>query len=290
MAYTVEWLREVGPRYLLALILEKLETMDEPFVTYGEVAKMLARELDIPNVFSTHPGGVAGSMMDRILEVDENAPPINALVTRASGIPGEGFAGYYDDLWRKSGGRRWLELPPKRMIEVVKEVREAVRDYDGWDDLFEEAFGDRPGPLDSKVFTEEDGKPPEAAFPRGRGESEQHRRLKEWACANPRALGLGAGFQGFAEQIILSGDRIDVLFRRGAEFVVVEVKSALSSDDDLQRGIYQCVKYRAVLEATAMPVDTKVLAILLSEENLPPRLVQRARILGVVLKVHKING
>jgi len=46
---------------------------------------------------------------------------------------------------------------------------------------------------------------------------------------------------------LLSGDRIDVLFTRGEEFAVVEVKSCLSSHDDHRRGIYQYVKYREVI-------------------------------------------
>lgn len=38
--------------------------------------------------------------------------------------------------------------------------------------------------------------PPEALFLRGKGESEQHRRLKEWARDNSIAIGLPRGFDG----------------------------------------------------------------------------------------------
>jgi hypothetical protein len=94
MAYERERLNREGAPYLLSLILEKLATMDEPFVTYGEAAEILERELQTSKIFSLHIGGVAGRMMDEIISVADDAPPINALVTRASGIPGKGFAGY----------------------------------------------------------------------------------------------------------------------------------------------------------------------------------------------------
>jgi len=289
MSYERKWLNQEGAAYLLSLILEKLGTMDEPFVTYGETAEMLERELETTKIFSLHIGGVAGEMMNQISSVAEDAPPINALVTSTSGIPGDGFAWYYDNLWREKRGKKWEALNNDQKSEVVRDVREAVKDYDGWEQVFQEAFGARPGPLERKKFTEEDGKPPETTFPRGKGESEQHRALKEWACDNPREIGLPQGFIGTVESDLLSGDRVDVLFTRGEEFAVVEVKSCLSSDDDLRRGIYQCVKYREVIRATRLPVDVDVRTILLSERKLPSEHAARAKLLGVKSRVHKIN-
>lgn len=127
-------------------------------------------------------------------------------------------------------------------------------------------------------------------FPRGKGESEQHRRLKKWARSNPSAIGLPRGFDGEVESDLLSGDRIDVLFIRGEEFAVVEVKSCLSSDDDLRRVIYQCEKYREVIRATRLPVEEDVRAILLSERKLPAELAARAKLLGVKSRVRKLNS
>lgn len=290
MAYEREWLNREGAPYLLSLILEKLETMDEPFVTYGESAEMLERELETSKIFSLHIGGVAGKMMNIIMSVAKDAPPINALVTSTSGIPGNGFAWYHDNLWRAKRGNKWEGLSKDQKLEIVKGVREAVKDYKGWDRVFQQAFGGRPERLERKSFTEQDGKPPETVFPRGKGESEQHRRFKEWARDNPSAIGLPRGFEGEMESDLLSGDRIDVLFTRGEEFAVIEVKSCLSSDDDLRRGIYQCVKYREVIRATRLPVEVNVRTILLSERELPAELAARAKLLGVKSRVHKVNS
>lgn len=289
MAYQRQWLNKKGAPYLLALILMKLEAIDEPFVTYGETAEMLERELKTSKIFSLHIGGVAGKMMDEIMSIAKGAPPINALVTNSSGIPGTGFGWYHDKLWREKRGRKWEGLDRDQKIEVVRDIREAVRNYKDWDRVFQKAFGERPRRLEQKTFTEQDGKPPETVFPRGKGESEQHKRLKEWARNNPSAIGLPPGFIGEVENDLLSGDRVDVLFTKGEEFAVVEVKSCLSSDDDLRRGIYQCVKYREVVRATRLPVELDARAILLSERELPAELAARAKLLRVISRVHKLN-
>lgn len=289
MAYQRQWLNEKGAPYLLALILVKLETMDEPFVTYGETAEMLERELKTSKIFSLHIGGVAGKMMTEISSIAEGAPPINALVTSSSGIPGNGFSWYYDNLWRKKRAKKWEGLDRGQKLEAVRDIREAVKNFKDWDWVFQEAFDERPRRLEQKIFTEQDGKPPETVFPRGNGESEQHKRLKEWARNNPSAIGLSRGFVGEVENDLLSGDRVDVLFTKGEEFTVVEVKSCLSSDDDLRRGIYQCVKYREVVRATRLPVEVDVRAILISERELPAELAARAKLLSVKSRVHKVN-
>lgn len=289
MAYQRQWLDERGAPFLLALILAKLETMDEPFVTYGETAAMLERELKTSKIFSLHTGGVAGKMMDEILSVAKGAPLINALLTSSSGIPGTGFGWYYDNHWRKKRAKKWGVLDRDQKLRIVREIREAVKKYKDWDSVFREAFGKRPTRLEQKTFTEQDGKPPVTVSPRGKGESDQHKRLKEWACNNPSKIGLPRGFVGEVENDLLSGDRVDVLFTKGEEFAVVEVKSCLSSDDDLRRGIYQCVKYREVVRATRLPVEVDVRAILVSERELPAELATRAKHLAIKSRVHKVN-
>ena len=287
--YHVDSLARRGARHALGLLLQHVRA-DEPFATYGSIARLLEAKLRIPRVFPTHVGAVAGEMMNRILEIDEDAPLINALVTRPSGIPGKGFGGYYDDRYRPSGGRGWMALSRKRKLDVVEEVRAQVRRYPDWDKIYRELFGKAPPPpVPKKRFTEKDGKRPETSRPPGAGESPEHKKLKTWAADNPAALGLGSAMNPKPEWPLLSGDRIDVLFSDGTSFVAVEVKSIRSSPDDLRRGIYQCVKYRAVLEAQEHPVTTPVRAILVSEERLPKDLQARARLLGVALRVQAVN-
>lgn len=288
--YTVPKLAKRGARYAYQLLLQHVRDGDEPFVTYGAIARLLEEKLHIPRVFPTHIGWVAGEMMDRIESIDPDAPLINALVTRPTGIPGRGFGGYYDRILKPAGERGWKHLSDRRKLDVVAEIRGDVRAYPDWDKVYRAIYGgDPPRKPRPKKFTEKDGKPPETARAPGAGESDEHRRLKEWAVQNPQALGLAHAMKGTLEKGLLSGDRIDVLFTDGTSFVAVEVKSIRSGADDWQRGLYQCVKYRSVIAAQELPVAANVRALLLTEEELPEELKARARTLGVTLKVHALN-
>lgn len=83
----------------------------------------------------------------------------------------------------------------------------------------------------------------------GGGESDAHRDLKRHILSHPEIFAVGPDADGIDEYPLLSGDRIDVMFRTPAAYVGIEVKSARSDDADLERGIYQVIKYRAVLSA-----------------------------------------
>jgi len=76
-----------------------------------------------------------------------------------------------------------------------------------------------------------------------------------------------------------------VYFQHGHDRIAVEVKSSLSSEDDIVRGIFQCVKYRAVLEAqqAADGIAQSARAILLLEAKLPSRFQALKNILGIEL-------
>lgn len=288
--YTVPKLAKRGARYAFQLLLQHVRDGDEPFVTYGAIARLLEQKLRIPKVFPTHIGWVAGEMMDRIEAIASGAPLINALVTRPTGIPGLGFGGYYDRILKPAGERGWKNMSDGRKLDVVATIRGDVRAYQGWDKIYRAIYGgDPPRRPRPKKFTEKDGKPPETARRPGASESDEHRRLKEWAVRNPQALGLPSAMKGIPEKGLLSGDRIDVLFTDGTGFVAVEVKSIRSGEDDWQRGLYQCVKYRSVIAAQELPVVANVRALLLTEEDLPEELKARARTLGVALKVHALN-
>jgi hypothetical protein len=51
------------------------------------------------------------------------------------------------------------------------------------------------------------------------------------------------------EKVFGSGDRADVAFTMADKIIVVEVKSKISDDPDLCRGIFQCIKYWALIRA-----------------------------------------
>ena len=52
------------------------------------------------------------------------------------------------------------------------------------------------------------------------------------------------------EHILLSGDRLDVYFElKDGSKVAVEIKPSTSPDADILRGLFQCVKYKSILDA-----------------------------------------
>ena len=110
----------------------------------------------------------------------------------------------------------------------------------------------------------------------GGGESPAHEALKLHVLANPQIVGAPLDSLGKEESDLLSGDVIDVLFRSKNQWVGVEVKSRTSDKnfDDYRRGVFQAIKYLAVLEAQAKyeypheVIDVKVYLVL--ESSMPP--------------------
>jgi len=84
----------------------------------------------------------------------------------------------------------------------------------------------------------------------GGGEGDEHRWLKERVANNPSLIGLPSNLSpGRMEAPLPSGDKIDVLFNSKGRLVAVEVKSKISNEVDIARGLFQCVNYRSVMEA-----------------------------------------
>lgn len=131
---------------------------------------------------------------------------------------------------------------------------------------------------------------PDATRRGGPAESEEHKRLKAWVAKNPHGIGVRKSFGcGITESRLLSGDEIDVLFSDGNSFRTVEVKSKRSNNEDLKRGIYQCVKYREIKKAEHAPYDVDVQSILVTERDLTPELKERAKLLKVKWTCVSVN-
>lgn len=282
VSYTVEQLRDDGPQYAMALLLKALES-GEPFVTYGSIKRELENQWGVDTIFPTQIGHVAGSLMNQILEIDESAPLINVLITRGNGIPGVGVSGYLYDRYGKRKYKKFNELPKDKQISIIERERKLVFNYSHWREISENLFGNNvqltniPAQFDDHQY----------GFG---GESDEHKNLKNYIANNPKSIGLGARFGiGEKEMSLLSGDIVDVSFTSGADFKMVEVKSTKSSDDDLQRGIYQCVKYREVKKAEHAPYLVNVESILVTERDLPEELKHRAKTLGIRHKIVAVN-
>lgn len=283
--YTLAQLEEKGPQYAMALLLRCLKE-GEPFVTYGAICEELEYQLGIDNIFTVQIGKVAGALMDLILEIDPKAPLINALITHPDGLPGKGIGRYFARRYNNDKYNKWKDLPRNTRIELVAKERNKVFRYKKWLGINKQLFGLKAlRKLRSKNFAEKDGINPTSGGYGGEAESKEHKMLKKWVAENPQDIGLKKSFgQGVVESRMMSGDLIDVLFTDGDNFIPVEVKSIRSNDEDLKRGVYQCVKYKAVKLAEHYPVPIKVQSILVTEKNLPNDLKARAKQLGVIWK------
>ena len=78
-------------------------------------------------------------------------------------------------------------------------------------------------------------------------ESETHNSLKQRIAGDPAMVGVKTAENGEEEYLLLSGDKVDVYFAKAA--VAVEVKTVNARSEEIRRGIFQCIKYRAVLQA-----------------------------------------
>ena len=286
-SYTVQEIASKGSPHAFAMLLRSMDS-GEPFVTYGAIKAELEQQLQIPSIFTVQIGAVAGSMMDAILRLDPKAPLINVLICRPDGIPGRGAGGYLATRYRDPSLRDWENVPRHRKLALVERERRKILAYSNWKKLGKRLYGKLP-----RAAVE----PPEGNehdFNTGRGgeaESPEHRRLKQWVHEHPASLGIDTEPDiAEMEAKLLSGDEVDVLFRCRGTFYAVEVKSRRSNDADFRRGIYQCVKYRAVKEAEQAPFVVKVVPVLVTETKMPKHLVDRAvqlRILCCTVKLPK---
>lgn len=276
--YTVEELSVNGSPYALAMLLRALNS-NESYVTYGDIKSELEQQLGIASIFTVQVGEVAGRMMNDILAVDPRAPLINVLICRPNGIPGRGAGSYLARRYNDPALNEWDSVPIARRRELVEQERLKILAYRDWQLIAKKLYKRLPNLASKTEKLKEQDYNPERG---GEAESPEHRRLKEWVLKNPSQLGIQTTPDyANCEEKLLSGDEIDVVFRCGDTFYVIEVKSRRSNDVDFRRGVYQCVKYRAVRLAEQLPTRPKVVAMLVTEAQLPRDLIQRAKLLDI---------
>ena len=166
-------------------------------------------------------------------------PYITAIVlNKGTDLPGENFLPEGTD-----------HLTPEEYRRKFEEIRDDVFEYPLWEELLE-ALGLEPIPFSEddlneigRTFTQR------VAVKRGGdGEGDKHRQLKEYVSTHPEKVGILAQGTGVIEHDFISGDRCDILFDLAYGKAIVEIKVG-DHEGELVRGIYQAVKYRALLEA-----------------------------------------
>ena len=119
------------------------------------------------------------------------------------------------------------------------------------------------------------------------GETEAHKALKKLVYDHPEMVGAGSDWERYCEFVTPSLDVIDVLFKSANACIAVEVKAQVSDKypKDYERGLYQTIKYEALLRAMARcgrkDIPPNVTSVLVVESRLPEEHREKAEMLAV---------
>ena len=227
------------------------------------------------------PLGIIGETLEELRSArKESIPEINIVVLKkGQRVPGDGIARFLH-----SG---FANLSKDEKKEVAEAGLRKIFAFRKWDAILRE-LGLEPLPDELVELRKK------ASEHRGGsgGEGEQHKALKEFILQNPDKAGFTKALESAElEYRLPSGDSVDVFFESWGYWYGVEVKSAISSEADILRGIYQCVKYRAVMEAKAIAGGWKkeIRVVLALEGRLPDNLIRETHVLGVTV-IEEIRG
>jgi hypothetical protein len=240
----------------------------------------LADEMGMPNERNLNYvlGCIGTTILELAKQKNEDIPPIQCLVVnKVSKLPGEGFGWFISEADFKK-----LDNKQKRI--VVNGQLSKIYAYPNWLNLLRELGLKKP------VFPP----PIKSDLTYGGGEGSAHKKLKDFIANNPAVIGLPISCpKGQTEFSLPSGDSVDVMFVWRNELIAVEVKSEISNICDINRGLYQCVKYQTVSEAMlgiqGKPKNVRTLLVL--ESSFPVELVSTKNMLGIeVFSNITVNG
>lgn len=237
----------------------------EKTVTYGELAKGIGfPEPHSGSYFGKRIGhalGIMGHLFDglQVSDWSRRIPYIQALVVKSNdGLPGDGLKEFVPDYESLSIAKQKDYL----RNEYIKIFTFGERWY-----LVLEQLGITPSsnlrPLNAHTGN--------LFNPFGSEGSPEHIQLREYVLANPELFHIQNLTSKHAEYQLVSGDKIDAVFQEDNMITGVEVKSRRSGEDDLCRGVYQTIKYAALLaaEEKARKTGRRHRAILATETPLP---------------------
>lgn len=228
------------------------------------------------------PVGLIGHKLEELSEEwGELLPPLNTIVInkwkKCAGTGGDPLLTNY----LNAKGQRFYK---KQRKELHSAARDIVFDYGERWVTVAEAFG---APILKPAFGRVGPNKPLKLPKHGQGggvESPQHLNLKEWVRTHPAFVKAYGRFDlGESEFGLSSGDELDVHFGSLARRLAVEVKPSHASDNEFQRGVYQVVKYRAVMRAEqiAKALIPQAECVLVTTRSPDPESRELMRRLGV---------
>ena len=183
-------------------------------------------------------GVIAKVIRDLNSASHKDVPLLNALViNQNSKRPGDGLGDVID------GYYEWDE---KKKNQEAHNLNAKAYAYKDWPWVLK-ALGLMPYTGSSEESIRKGN------YKKGDSEGPYHKALKEFILNHPDQFSISNVKEKENEHVLLSGDRLDVYFKlKDGKQIAIEVKSRISDDADILRGIYQCVKYKAVLSAECL--------------------------------------
>lgn len=259
---------QIRARMALPLLVRQAEACTP--ILYSDLAEELG--MSNPRNLNYVLGSIGQSLELLSKAWEDKVPSIQCLVVnKNTRLPGEGIG------WFLVKKESFARLPLRIKRDIIEAEMQHIFTYPYWREVLK-VLELEPTTSDFTSFV----KKGTSVF--GGGESERHKALKAYVARNPAIIGLGTSTPvGATEYFLPSGDSLDVSFYGKKIWVAAEVKSSLSTECDIVRGLFQCVKYRAVMEAVLLaksrPQNARVLLIL--ESKLPHSLIPLKNTLGI---------
>jgi hypothetical protein len=235
----------------------------------------LAKEIGIPNPRNLNYilGAIGNALIELGKKTGTKIPQIQCItLNKQTNLLGDGIGWFID----KNDFNKLSRSEKQRIVSIVFAD---IYSFQKWDDVLNQ-LGLEPIQTDIKDLLQK----AKQWKGYGGGESSFHFEFKNFIAANPTLIGLPRTVQsGSVEYKLPSSDVIDILFLHSNTRIGVEVKSKISNDEDILRGIFQCIKYKYLIEAEQIvenkQPDSRVILVL--EAQLPAKLTDIKNILGI---------
>ena len=281
--------REELAREILPILVERVESqlsVSDLKITYKELSEEVAKRKNLKLLIRS--GRILGIVNDLIQEtgdaLGEDIPPITMMVVNQNtGMPGAG-ANYVSRNYSEKNTR-------EENLSILDEDLINVKRFSYWNEVLRE-LDITPLPPSKHQPSPSKELPIHSRYGRhhyGSEGSPAHRKLCKYVRKNPDSIKSDSWqvpkstHPSPTEYPLYSGDSVDVVFENKRHIIGVEVKSYRSGETDIKRGIYQCVKYQAVLEAQERLQSTpkQVHTVLVIQNKMSKDNARIAKTLGV---------
>jgi len=258
---------EKWARIFLKALVNHVKNFDggAKYITYGEFAKNVGYTPPYKGSnFGRRIGitlGQMGHLFDNLIIHGLKVPIIQSLVVSTSTkLPSEGIKEFWP---------QYPKLSKDKKQDIVYQEYKRIWDFGNrWDLVLKELSIEIPDEYIGKKIETSGGR---LYNPYGSEGSPEHIAIRNYIASHPEIISLQPSIKGITEYPLKSGDQVDVVFETKKEIIAVEVKSWRSGYDDIERGLFQNVKYKSVLEAEMKILDTHktVKSILVLENEFP---------------------